>query len=351
MIESPGHSLHSNERFAPKANVFSPIRPVYLFHLFPSSPLGRTLAALAAVTLVSGCTTLTPYSQIKSSPLGEHLLTVQGQKVYVETAGSGEAVVLIHGFGGSTYSWKETMPTLAEHYRVVALDLFGFGFTERPQRLQRYSREGQTELILGVMDKLGIDRAHLVGHSYGGGLVTALALRHPERVHSLVLVDSTNPNYARARRKNFAEIQPLTWAFVRGLALRQDTVRKALERAWYDDSKITDELVDAYLRRLGVEGAARAYRGLTVPFNALDENEALYFYDLQVPVLVVWGEQDELIKVEEGRVAADEIDRARFVSLDDCGHSPMEEKPQEFLRQVLPFLAGPAAFLSSVSSP
>jgi len=266
---------------------------------------------------------------------------VQGQKIYVETGGSGEAVVLIHGFGGSTYSWREVMPELAKQHRVVALDLFGFGFTERPKRLRRYSREGQISLILGVLDELGIDRAHLVGHSYGGGIATALALRHPDRVRSLVLVDSTNPNYARARRKNFAELQPLTWAFVRGLALRPDTVRKALERSWYDDSLITDEMVDAYLKRLEIEGAARAYRGLTVPFNSPEEAEALYVHDLQVPALVIWGEDDELIKVEEGRVAAGEIKGARFVALEDCGHNPMEEKPEAFLANLLPFLTAP----------
>jgi pimeloyl-ACP methyl ester carboxylesterase len=246
----------------------------------------------------------------------------------------------VHGFGGSTYSWRHVLPRLSQEYRVIAVDLSGFGFSERPQELRRYSRDGQIHLLLGLLDQLAVDRAHFMGHSYGGGIVASLALLHPDRVQSLILVDSTAPNYAIARRSNLAELAPLIYVFLRGYALRPAKIRRSLERSWFDDELVTDEVVNAYLTRLRIEGAARAYRGLTAPFETLEEEGDLFLDDLTQPTLVVWGEDDQLILVEDGRLATSQIRQGRFVSLPDCGHSPMEEKPKDFLAEVLPFLRG-----------
>ena len=256
----------------------------------------------------------------------------------MEEAGQGDVILLLHGFGGSTFSWRDSFPKLAETHRVIALDLFGFGYTERPRRLRHYSRRGQLDLILGVLDHLGVPKAHVIGHSYGGGLAMTLAAQHPDRVRSLVLVDSTAPNWAISRRRNLAEISPLTWLFVRGFALRPATVRNALERSWYDDSEVTEDIVEGYLERLRIQGAARAYRGLTVPMEHESEDDLVLVQDLTQPTLVIWGAEDELIPVEDGRLAAEQMRDSRFVVIERSGHSPMEEKPQAFLTLVTQFL-------------
>lgn len=302
-------------------------------------------ALLAALVPILGCTPLRPYAEIRTQVPGE-LIDVSGVEVHVETAGAGEPVVLVHGFGGSTYSWRYLMPELAKTHRVVAIDLFGFGYTRRPEGLRFYTRESQVQLILEVMDALEIEKAHLVGHSYGGGLSASLAAWNPDRVLSLTLVDSTAPNWAKARRKNFAELAPLTYTFVRGLALQRKMVRKALLRSYFDDSQVTEETVEAYLARLRIEGAARAYRGLTVPLEPGADGEDVHFTDLQLPVLVVWGEEDSLIDIEHGRVAAEEMPLSRFVSLAEAGHSPMEEQPEALLQAIRPFLADPEGHLA-----
>jgi 2-hydroxymuconate-semialdehyde hydrolase len=141
-----------------------------------------------------GCVSLQPYEAVVEDLPASNLLLIDDHRVHVEVAGSGEPLVMIHGFGGSTYSWRQVMPMLAQDYRVIALDLRGFGFTERPADLELYTRDAQVHLILRVLDELEIDRAHLMAHSYGGGLAMTLAVRHPDRVRSLVLADSTAPH-------------------------------------------------------------------------------------------------------------------------------------------------------------
>lgn len=323
------------------------------------SPLARTLPrlgcrwALAGVVLaalaVGGCVPLQSYEQIAFQLDAASLVDVGGSRVHVEAAGEGFPLLLVHGFGGSTYSWRHVLPELAEQRRVIAVDLYGFGFTERPQQLGSYSREGQVELLVGLLDALGIEQTDVMGHSYGGGLAMTLAAYHPERVRSLVLVDSTAPEYALERRNALAALPPVTWGFTRVYALRPKVVRRALERSWHDDSLITDRMVSEYLERLKVEGAARAYRGLTTPLID-DDPRPVRFEDIEQPVLIVWGEEDALIGPQFGRKASERMPRARFVSLPDAGHSPMEESPEAFLAVVEPFLAAPEEAVGSSAS-
>ena len=147
----------------------------------------------------------------------------------------------------------------------MAIDLNGFGYTQRPRSRESYTREGQAKLVLDTLDALGIARAHIVGHSYGGGITLYLAARHPERFRSMVLVDSSAPTYANDRRSRAAALRPLDALYARTVALRPGAIRKALLRSFWDDSKVTPELVRAYADRLAVEGVGAAERGLEGP--------------------------------------------------------------------------------------
>jgi pimeloyl-ACP methyl ester carboxylesterase len=291
------------------------------------------LALLAL--LLPGCVSLRPFDEIRREAPAGQLVRAGGQLVHVEQAGAGEPVVLLHGFGASTYSWRKVMPALAERYRVVAIDLNGFGYTQRPRSRESYTREGQARLVLDTMDALGIARAHVVGHSYGGGITLYLASRHPERFLSMVLVDSSAPTYANDRRSRAAALRPLDILYVRAVALRPGAVRKALLRSFWDDSKVTPELVRAYFDRVAVEGVGYAFYGLTAP---APPGPPVELEKIEIPTLVVWGAHDELISPESGRRAAARLPHSTFVLLDDCGHLPMEEQPEALLRAILPFL-------------
>jgi pimeloyl-ACP methyl ester carboxylesterase len=293
-----------------------------------------TLILLLAIAL-PGCVSLRSFDEIRRSLPADRFVRVGEQLVHVEQAGAGEPVVLIHGFGASTYSWRKVMPALAASHRVVAIDLNGFGYTQRPKTRASYTREAQAKLVLGTMDALGIDRAHIFGHSYGGGLTLYLASRHPERFRTMVLVDSSAPTYSDDRRSRAAGLRPLDALFVRSFVLRPSAVRKGLLRSYYDDSLVTPELVQAYLDRLAVEGVSFAFYGLTAPASP---GESVELEKIEVPSLVVWGAHDELISPETGRRAAARLPHSEFVLFEKSGHLPMEEEPEAFLHVVLPFL-------------
>jgi pimeloyl-ACP methyl ester carboxylesterase len=290
--------------------------------------------ALLAVSLL-GCAGLRSFAEIRREVPADRFVRVGDQLVHVEQMGSGEPVVLLHGFGGSTYSWREVMPALAENHRVVAIDLNGFGYTQRPKSAASYTREGQASLVLGTLDALGIARAHVCGHSYGGGLTLYLAQSHPGRFLSMVLVDSSAPTYSDDRRSRAAALRPLSYLFLRSVALRPSTIRRSLLRSYWDDSKVTPGLVRAYFDRLRIEGVADAYHGLTAP---APPGERVVLEKIQVPALVLWGAHDEVIRPEVGRSAAARLPHSEFVLLANSGHLPMEEEPEAFLRAVLPFL-------------
>lgn len=297
----------------------------------------RRLALLAAWLLpLLGCASVRPFEEVRSVVPEDSFLQLGDQLVHIEQAGSGEPVILLHGFGASTYSWRKVMPALAGAFRVVAIDLNGFGYTQRPRAFESYTREGQAGLVLRVLDALGIRSAHLVGHSYGGGLSLFLASRHPERVRSLVLVDSSAPTYANDRRSLVASVKPLLTFYLRSLVLRPATVRRALLHSFHDDSLVTPELVREYYERLRVEGVVDAYYGLTAPSRT--PSEPVELEKIRIPTLVVWGAQDRVIAAAAGRRAAARMPDAEFVAIEGAGHVPMEEKPDELVRVILPFL-------------
>jgi pimeloyl-ACP methyl ester carboxylesterase len=295
----------------------------------------RLALILVLAIALPGCVSLRSFAEIRRSLPADRFVRVGEQLVHVEQAGEGEPVVLIHGFGASTYSWRKVMPALAAAHRVVAIDLNGFGYTQRPTNRASYTRESQAQLVLGTMDALGIDRAHIVGHSYGGGITLYLAQRHPERFRTMVLVDSSAPTYSDDRRSRAAGLRPLDAFFVRTLVLRPNAVRKGLLRSFYDDSLVTPELVRAYLDRLAVEGVSFAFYGLTAP---APPGEPVELEKIEVPALVIWGAHDVLIAPEAGRRAAARLPHSEFVLFANSGHLPMEEEPEAFLRAVLPFL-------------
>ncbi len=296
-------------------------------------------ACLSVALMATACVSLRPLEELRQDRPSREFIQVGDIRVHATQHGSGEPVVLIHGFGASAHSWRKVIPRLAERYRVVAVDLVGFGLTDRPPGIDRYTRESQVTMIRGVLDELHIERAHMVGHSYGGGIVMAFVATHPDRVRSMVLVDSSPPDYSQKRRKLFAAVKPLNWLFVRGVALRPAFVRRVMERSFHDDALVTDQLLESYRDRLRVEGAARAYRGLTAPNKNDRRAPPVRIEELDVPALVVWGSEDVLVAPEKGEEHARLLPQYRWATIPDAGHAPMEEEPEAFVETVMPFLA------------
>ncbi len=310
----------------------------------------RALSPLLLTLLLPamGCVTMQPYVEaVRDLPAGR-LLEIDGQRISVERAGEGPPLVLLHGFGESTISYAAVLPELAKQFAVVAIDLNGFGYTERPKDRASYTLAGQERLVLAVLDRLHLDRVRLAGHSYGGGLALYITSRHPERIDRLLLIDNTLPLYASQRRSRLFAWRWVAHMAAHTFALTDRVVEKGLKEAYFDDGKVTPALVREYAERLRIEGATDAFFGLVGP-----SREPPFRIDLAkmaLPTLVVWGAEDRLIAAKGAEETSRQLPNSTFVLLPACGHTPMEECPQAFLAAALPFLAATEPARGSAAS-
>lgn len=269
-------------------------------------------------------------------------IEVNGIIVHYKSAGSGRpAFFLLHGFAASTFSWREVMKPMAEWGTVVAFDRPGFGLTGRPLRWDGpspYSPEAQADLTAKLMDALGIERAILVGNSAGGTIALLTALTYPERVEALVLVSpaiyvgSGVPGWMRPllNTPQMRHLGPLLARSVRNWGV--DFARSA----WHDPAKLTPEIWEGYIKPLRVENWDRALWEIIRASHPLGLEKRLG--EVQVPVLVITGDDDRIVPTEQSIRLAREIPGAHLVVIPECGHVPQEECPGPFLEAVEAFL-------------
>ena len=265
---------------------------------------------------------------------------------YKEQGSGGTTYILLHGFGASVFSWREVMDDFAARGRVIAYDRPAFGLTSRPMPdawkdgVNPYSMEFNVELLRGLMDAFGIEQAILVGNSAGGAVATAFAMRYPQRVDALILVD---PGLGGGRGPQFPawalpimrtpQMRHLGPLLVRDIAVSGD---EAILRAWSDPSKVTDEILDGYHKPLQANNWDRALYELTFA-PAYPELRPL-LPELTTPAFVIGGEDDRLIRPWYFEAIAQEIPNAQLVLLPHCGHVPHEECPDAFMQEVIKYL-------------
>lgn len=268
-----------------------------------------------------------------------------GVTLHYKIAGSGEpTMILLHGFGASTFSWREVMAPLAELGTVVAYDRPAFGLTERPlpgdwAGDSPYGPEAQVEQLIGLMDQLNIREAILIGNSAGGTVAVQAALRHPDRVTALVLVDPAiytsggAPSWIRPllRTPQLRRIGPL---LVRRIGSQGMQI---LEQAWHDPGKITAEVRAGYRLPLRVENWDRGLWELTAAGR--DLNLAAQLNDVHQPVLVITGDDDRIVPTVDSIRLAGELPDAELAVIPACGHVPHEECPAPFLAAATPFIS------------
>ena len=274
---------------------------------------------------------------------------VNGVTVHYKETGEGEPVfILMHGFGASEFSWSEVMEPLSRSGRVIAYDRPAFGLTERPMEgnwtgTNPYSVQGNVELLDGLMDELGVEKAILVGNSAGGEIAAAYAIEHPERVQGLVLVDPAVGKGNRGPVPQWAvslmalpQIRNLAPLLVRTIAgdMGNDTIRMA----WHDPSRIEPKVYEGYRKPLKADNWDKALYEFTIAGNPVSYSERLA--NLTMPVLVVTGDDDRIVPTDQSMQLSREIPGAELAVLKDCGHVPQEECPDQFMTSVQAFLAG-----------
>ncbi len=252
---------------------------------------------------------------------------------YIERGGGPDAVVLIHGFGGHTYTFRYLIPELASDHRVVALDLKGFGYSERPKKSD-YSLSAQASLVVRLMDELGIDRASLVGQSLGGEVAMRMAAGWPERVERIVLAASVSGDRIPTLPVT-PLIKPLLWLFGRLFG------RRLFRRMFYDPRKATNDVIEAYRRPLRIKGTGNAVYQL---LRDGQREKAVDSTRITAPVLILWASAERTLPRWTLTRLRKRFPRAEVVTVERAGHLLLDEQPEACNAAIYRFLTrAPAA--------
>jgi len=245
-------------------------------------------------------------------------------------------VVLVHGFGATLREWSGLVPVLAAAgWRAIAVDLRGHGWTSRPDG--DYSLDGQAQLVVDLLDRLGVDRFALVGHSWGSAVALTITDKVPDRVRRVALYNGMF----------FRDQEPVIFAWSRVPALGEiiygvfysERVDEKLAFTFYDpEAWLTEDLVEgaeALQDRPGAAAAALA----TIRALDLEALEPVY-PTIRQPVLLLWGREDQVTPLVWGERLSNLLPDARLRVFPRCGHLPMVEAARPATREVLEFLYG-----------
>ncbi len=267
-----------------------------------------------------------------------------GLDVHDKHRGDGKPVIiLLHGYGASTFSWRSVMKPLAEYGKVIAYDRPAFGLTERPlpgdwQGDSPYSLDSQTSLLVALMDEMKIKKAVLVGNSAGGTVALNAALKYPDRVQGLVLVDAAiyvdkQKPYWQQLIMKLPQFRRLGPYLIRSIEKKgEDLVRSA----WHDPDKVTPEILEGYRKPLQAINWDKALWEYTIVSGGANLQKRLGA--VSVPVLVISGDDDQIIPLDDSLRLAQSIPGARAKVMYACGHMPQEECPDQFMTALGDFI-------------
>jgi len=295
----------------------------------PRQSMREWLLAAAGVRSKAMETTPSP-----SSPEIGETVDVHGISTNYHDLGSGAPVVLIHGSGpgvSAWANWRLNLPFLSERFRVLAPDVLGFGYTDRPEGV-RYDVDSWTEHLVGFLDALGLQRVSLVGNSFGGAIALSLATRFPQRVDKLVLMGSVGVPFELTAGLD------AVWGFEPSVA----AMRALLDLFAYDRSLVSDELARLRLEAATRPGVHEAFHAMfptprQASVDAMTIDETL-IRGIDQPTLVLHGRDDQVIPVSNSLRLLELIDRAQLHVFGRCGHWVQIERADEFNRLVADFL-------------
>ncbi|GGB46634.1 alpha/beta fold hydrolase [Fictibacillus barbaricus] len=245
-----------------------------------------------------------------------------------------QVVVLVHGFLSSTISFRQLLPYLTKKYKVIALDLPGFGQSEKSTSfIYKLSNYGQ--LIIDFLDKLNIQDVILIGHSMGGQISMHAAKKAPKRIQKLILLGCCSYVKRASRSLIACSYLPLfTWG-MRNWIQKKD-VKQNLLSVLHDSKLVTQEMIESYKKPISEAAFINSLiRLLRHREGDMSSNE---LKEIKQPVLMIWGKEDKVIPVKTGYRLKHDLPNAKLIIYEKCGHLVMEEKPQEISNEIICFI-------------
>jgi len=250
-------------------------------------------------------------------------IKVGGVNTHLIRKGKGKPLILVHGVFSSSCVWRKNIDELARCFDVIAVDLKGYGYSDKPAD-GKYSREDIRQFVLDFMEALKVDRAILVGHSWGGGIAVDLALHHPERVEKLILIDSTGYPPKSSLVAWLLKL-PGIGRFLLAASDRKTFENILKEKVFFNPGLVTKEEVEGWMRPYYVRGAAQAALELrNYHFDMAEE-----IRNISQPTLIIWGKEDKALPAEMAERFRQDIKNSVLQIIPNCGHNPQEEKPEE----------------------
>ena len=295
-----------------------------------TTPLRRALAALAAGLAVVGLSNGLPSISVsaQSPAIADKHVDAGGHRLHYLEAGAGPPVVLVHGLGADVRTWRLAIPTLASDFHVYAIDLLGFGKSEKPEIPYRIGT--LVDSLTGFLDAVGVEKTSIVGNSLGGWVAAMFTTSHPARVAKLVLVDSAGYGEEPAQmvRDYLSRFDPATVAAA-------EQFLSALNPE--DQRRVEAAAVEYFARRTSREDG---YAVAALVESILQGQDVLgpEVKQIGAPTLVIWGRNDPVIPLRVGQTLGRDMPNAKLTVLDGCGHRPQTECASAFNTALKQFL-------------
>ena len=240
-------------------------------------------------------------------------------------------ILLIHGFASSTYTFRRIIPLLQKKFSIIAVDLPGFGKSEKSTSFV-YSFENYAKLMIECIHKFGFANTHIVAHSMGGQIALNMARIAPDKINKLILLSSSG--YLKRSKKLLiiSSYLPFFEKVIHYYIGRKD-VKYHLGNVFFNQSLINDELVREFGRPLAEKGFYKAL----IRLIRHREGDLLpkQLQDIQVPTLLIWGEEDRVVPVEVGKQLVQDLPDAKLITYEKTGHLITEERPELVFKNIL----------------
>ena len=287
----------------------------------------------------------TVYSDISENDLkiayandASKFIEIDGMQVHYRDEGKGFPIVLVHGTASSLHTWDDWSKELLKTNRVIRMDLPAFGLTG-PNKTADYSIKAYTSFLNDLLTKLHVEKFYLAGNSLGGNIAWNYAAEHPDKVEKLVLVDASG---LPTNKPQPAIFKMAKTPFLNSLFLYVTPkffIKKNMEEVYADGSKITDELVTRYHKMALRVGNRQAFIDRAkIDFKLGSKANYNKLKSINTSTLLIWGAQDNWIPLDNGKRMDSILPNSKLVVLENSGHVPMEENPQEsfaFLNEFL----------------
>lgn len=266
---------------------------------------------------------------------------VNGINIHYVTEGSGPLVVLLHGFPENAYSWRHQIPALSKNFKVVAPDLRGYGETDKPQDIPSYRLDNLVSDLTGLIQALGYQKAHIIGHDWGGAVAWACAITKPQFIDHMIILNSPHPQiFGKALRTNLRQMLRSWYIYFFLLPRLPEYFFKLSPKKFMDQvfgKTLEESDIAKYQEPLEKPGAFTA--ALNYYRAALSNRHLLPKRKITVPTLLIWGEEDPALG-KELTYNMEPLFSGPFqiAYLPHAGHFVHEERPDQVNRLLLPFL-------------